>query len=126
MTMVQTFSAGGNILTQGFQQPNDILIGIIEASKDEFGSFGLYPNPAVDNLWFGFELPESGRVSVGVFNGLGQKIADVYEGNYTAGTVTQQIGVSNLAAGMYFLQLTFVSGRDGKSHISSKKFQVIN
>src|SRR3954466_7249737 len=55
MTMVQTFSANGSILTQGFQQPNDNITGLIELSRGETGSFVLYPNPAVDNVWIGFE-----------------------------------------------------------------------
>jgi len=62
MTMVQTFSANGNILTQGFQQPNEVLTGLIDLTQGQFGSFVVYPNPAVDNMWFGFQLPEAGKV----------------------------------------------------------------
>src|SRR6478672_9992226 len=77
MTMVQTFSAGGNILTQGFQQPNDNITGLIDMTQDEFGSFAVYPNPAVDNLSFGFQLPEAAKVQIALYNAIGQKVADV-------------------------------------------------
>src|ERR1700741_118978 len=77
MTMVQTFSANGNILTQGFQQPNDNLTGLLDLTQDEFGSFAVYPNPAVDNLWFGFQMPEEGKIQVTLYNAIGQKVADV-------------------------------------------------
>jgi len=126
MTMVQTFTSGNNILTQGFQQPNDITIGILDMSKTEFGSFMVYPNPAVDDIWFGFELPEAGRVSISLYNNLGQKVSDLYNANYESGKTIQQTNVSTFAAGMYFVTMTFTSAKDGKSHIRTERFQVIN
>jgi hypothetical protein len=126
MTMVQTFSANNNILTQGFQQPNnDTLVGILEVTQDEFGSFVVYPNPAVDNTWLAFQMPEAGRVTIALYDVLGQKVSDVYAGNYTNGKITGQANVSTLAASMYFMTLTFVSAQDGKTHITTKKLQVI-
>lgn len=126
MTMVQTFSANGNILTQGFQQPNDNITGLIDMTKDEFGSFAVYPNPAVDNLTFGFQLPEASKVQVSLYNAVGQKVADVYSGNYDTGKTIEQLNVTTYAAGVYILTLTAVSNIDGKAHVVSKKFQVIN
>jgi hypothetical protein len=126
MTMVQTFSANGNILTQGFQQPTDNITGLIDFTKDEFGSFVVYPNPAVDNLWFGLQLPEAGRVSIALFDVLGQKVAEIYNSNYSNGKIIEQTSVSSYAAGFYLLTMTFTSDEDGKVHITSKKFQVVN
>src|ERR1039457_4697443 len=100
MTMVQTFSASGNILTQGFQQPNELGVGLLEITHDDYGSFIVYPNPAVDNTWFGFELPEAGRVVISLYDELGQKISDVYTGNYTNGKIVEQTDVSKLAGAM--------------------------
>ena len=126
MTMVQTFSANGNILTQGFQQPNDNVTGLIDLTQDEFGSLVVYPNPAVDNMWFGFQLPEEGRVQIALYDVLGQKVSDLYNANYDNGKIVEQVNVSMYAAGVYMLTMNFVSAKDGKTHISSKKFQVIN
>lgn len=126
MTMVETFAQGANILTQGFQQPNDNMVGILEMTQDEFGSFAVYPNPAVDNVWFGIELPETGKLSVALTDIIGQKIADVYSTNYNNGKIIQQTNVSLFAAGVYFLTMTFTSDKDGKTHTTTKKFQVIN
>jgi len=126
MTMVQTFSANGNILTQGFQQPNDNVTGLIDLTQDAFGSFVVYPNPAVDNMWFGFQLPEAGKVQITLYDAIGQKISDVYHTSYDNGKIVEQLNVSMYAAGMYVLTMSFVSDKDGKAHISSKKFQVIN
>ncbi len=126
MTMVQTFSANGNILTQGFQQPNDNVTGLIDLTQGEFGSFVVYPNPAVDNMWFGFQLPEEGKVQIVLYDAIGQKISDVYSTNYNNGKIVEQVNVSKYAAGVYLLTMNFVSDKDGKTHTISKKFQVIN
>ncbi len=125
MTMVQTFSAGNNILTQGFQQPNDVVIGLLEISSGEYGSLVVYPNPAVDNFSYGFEMPEAGKVSFRVFDQLGQIVTDGYNGGYTAGKEIHQMNVTPWAAGTYFLQMTFTA-TDGSTHYLSKQFQVIN
>lgn len=126
MTMVQTFSAGNVILTQGFQQPNDFTTGLLDVTKDEFGSFVMYPNPAVDNMSYGFSFPESGTVKVTVVNNIGQAMTDVYNGTYTSGKTVEVLNVTNFAAGVYFMNLTFTGDKDGKVYTISKKFQVIN
>ncbi len=126
MTMVQTFSANGNILTQGFQQPNDNVTGLIDLTKDEFGSFVVYPNPAVDNLWYGFQFPEEGKADIVLYDAIGQKISDVMHTSYNNGKIVEQLNVSAYAAGLYILTINFVSNKDGKVHTTSKKFQVIN
>lgn len=125
MSMIQTFSNSNNILTQGFQQPNDNVTGLLDISQGEFGSFVVYPNPAVDNVWYGFSFPESGKVSVALYDALGQRVADLYESNYDNGKTIQQLNVSNYAAGTYFISVNFVSA-DGKVHQSSQKFQIMN
>lgn len=126
MTMVQTFSSGNVILTQGFQQPNDFTVGLLDVTKDEFGSFVMYPNPAVDVMSYGFSFPEAGRVEIAVFNNAGQRMADVYQANYVDGKTIEVLNVSNYAAGLYFMTVSFVGDKDGKTYSVSKKFQVIN
>lgn len=127
MTMVKTFTGNGSILTQGFQQPNaENITGMINIKQEEFGSFVVYPNPAVDNLSFGFQLPEAGKVQVCLYNTTGQRVADVYSGNYENGKFVKQLDVTAYAAGVYLLSLNFVSDKGGKLHSLSQKFQVLN
>ncbi len=125
MTMVQTFTGGNNILTQGFQQPNDFPVGLIELTQDDFGSFVVYPNPAVDNFWMGFQMPEAGKLSVTLYNELGQKVTELYNANYSNGQSVQQANVSAFASGLYFVTMTFTSATDGKTHVTTKKLQII-
>ena len=127
MTMVQTFTANGNILTQGFQQPNDTakIVGILDVTQDDYGSFIVYPNPAVDNAWLAFTLPEAGRVTVVMYDAIGQKVSDIYTANYESGKIIAQANTSLYAAGMYFMTMTFVSSVDNKTHVTTKKIQII-
>jgi len=127
MSMVQTFTDGRKvILTQGFQQPTDKRFIKPTSSNDletEFGSVTLYPVPAVDNITYGFTFPENGKVSVSLYNGLGQKMNDVFSSNYEGGKVVNSINISDYAAGIYYLSINFVDS-NGKAHVMSKKFQV--
>lgn len=126
MTMVQTFSNQENILTQGFQQPDDkMATGIINSTPNGSGSFTVYPNPAVSNVWIDFKLPEEANVNVEMYNELGQNMGNVYSSNYQRGSTVQQINISAFAAGIYFITLTFVSGRDNQVHIITQKLQVM-
>ena len=125
MTMVQTFSANNNILTQGFQQPNDMTVGLIDITQDDFGSFVIYPNPAVDNAWLGFTMPEAGKITIVMYDAIGQKVSDIYTANYESGKIFTQANTSLYAAGMYFMTMTFVSSVDGKTHVTTKKIQII-
>ena len=76
-------------------------------------------------MWFGFQLPEEGKVQIALYDVLGQKVSDLYNANYDNGKIVEQVNVSTYAAGVYMLTLNFVSVKDGKTHVSSKKFQVI-
>lgn len=125
MSMVETFSAGGVILTQGFQQPTDKAVGLLDITKDPYGSFVLYPNPAVDQMFFGFEFPEKGKVAVSMYDAIGQKVADLYESNYDGGKTVQEMNVSTYAAGLYFLTVTHTD-ENGKVNVTTKKFNVVN
>jgi hypothetical protein len=126
MSMVQTFTGGSNILTQGFQQPNSMLTGLLDITQDEFGSFVVYPNPAVDNFYYGFQLPEAGQVSIVLYNELGQKTASVMSMNCENGKQLSHASVSGIAAGIYFVSMIFTSNADGKTHITTKKLQILN
>ncbi len=125
MAMVETFSAGNNILTQGFHQPEVNVTRILDAERTDFGSFVVYPNPATTEVWFGYEFPEEGRVEVTLLNNLGQVVQNVFTDNYyQSGKSIQSLNVSLLAAGNYLMQANF-AGNNGKQQLISKKLQLI-
>lgn len=127
MTMVQTFSAGNYILTQGFQQPTDSLVlGLLDFAGGEYGTLVVYPNPAVDQFSYGYELPAKGKVTFRIYDAIGQLIAETYSGTYNGGKEILQANVSGWAAGVYFLQMTFTDNADASVHQITRQVQVLN
>ena len=120
-----TISGGGNYLTQGFQQPTDIVNGLLDMDKEAFGSFSVYPVPAIEKLWFGYEFPATGQVTVELYNTLGQKLDYTLTESYESGKVVHSFDCTPYAAGQYFITATFTAADNTKS-ILSKKFIIIN
>ncbi|MFN8277047.1 MAG: T9SS type A sorting domain-containing protein [Chitinophagales bacterium] len=124
MAAVQTFTGGGNILTQGFQQPESNVLGLLEAEDDGFGAFSVYPNPTTEKLYFGYQFAREGAVTVTLYNAVGQQMTYRMNETYESGKVIHHLDCSDFAAGNYVLSAIF-KGADGKEKSFSKKFQVI-
>jgi hypothetical protein len=114
-----------NYLTQGFQQPEDFPTGLIDLEAGAYGSFVVYPNPAVDYFYFGFEFPVPGQVSIVLYDELGQRIASIFNMNYANGKVVNMGNTATIAAGSYLVSLIFTSASDGVSHVISDKLVVV-
>jgi hypothetical protein len=125
MSAIQTYSAGGAILTQGFQQPNDIVSGLLDIQKDINGTFVLYPNPAIEQLWFGYEFDGQGSVEVSLYDVTGRQLDYSLIENYNSGKVTHSLNSSAYAAGQYMLSAKFTS-ESGQTKIITQKFQILN
>ena len=120
-----TLSGGGHILTQGFQQPTDIINGLLDIEKEAFGSFSVYPIPATDKLWFGYEFPSQGLVKVELYNTLGQKLDFTITEAYESGKVIHSFDCTPYAAGQYILSAT-ITASDNSQKVLSKQFLIIN
>ena len=125
MTMIQTFTGSGTILTQGFQQPNDIATGLLNIGSNAAGDLVVYPNPAVDKIWFAFQFTLPGVISVSMTNVLGQTVLDVYHGDYESGKTVQTANLSLLSSGTYILTAHYVDRNSGSISILSKRFEII-
>lgn len=65
-----------------------------------------YPNPFNPSTTIAYGLPETGEVTLEVFDILGRKVATLLNGeNKTAGRHTVNFNASNLASGMYIYRL---------------------
>ena len=120
-----TISGGGNYLTQGFQQPTDIVNGLLDIDKEAFGSFSVYPVPVIEKLWFGYEFPAQGQVTVELYNTLGQKLDYTLTESYESGKVVHSFDCTPYAAGQYIITATFTAF-DNSKKILSKQFLIIN
>jgi len=84
----------------------------------------VYPNPAAGIVSFNFQTTGQGSVSVSLTNMMGEKISDLFAGNYNNGKVAEQMDISQVAPGMYFINLQYTDA-SGKAHNLSKKLQVL-
>jgi len=89
-------------------EPVDLL-----ASEFQIGA--CFPNPFNSTVVMTYKVPESGVVTLTACNVLGQRVAEVYEQMVSAGV--HQIGwkPEDIAAGIYFLELTW------KGHVQIAK-----
>ncbi len=124
-TVTPTLSGGGNFITQGFQQPNDIVNGLLDIEKEAAGAFSVYPVPATDRLWYGYEFPEQGKVTVELYNMLGQKLDYSMTEAYSSGKVVHSFDCAAFAAGEYILSANFSNG-SAPSKILSKQFLIVH
>lgn len=67
----------------------------------------ISPNPASELVTARFVLPTSERVSLKIFNVLGQEIAQIFDENLPAGEYERSFAIGNwsLVSGTYFIQL---------------------
>jgi hypothetical protein len=79
-----------------------------------------YPNPFNPSTTIRFALPTNSRVSIKLYNTLGQEVANVLNSNLDAGIHEQILNASNLSSGVYFYRLE-AHGTDGSSFISTKR-----
>lgn len=120
-----TLSDGGQIITQGFQQPSDIISGLLDMDRYADGSFSVYPIPATDKLWYGYEFSEQGKVTIEMHDILGQRIDYGLTEAYASGKVIHSFDCSSFAVGQYVLSISFSVGA-AAPRVLSKQFLIIH
>ncbi len=79
-----------------------------------------YPNPFNPATNISFSLPVTAKVTLEIFNALGQKVSTLANGDMQAGIHTVNFDAASLASGIYFYTLS-AEGLDGSSFIDTKK-----
>jgi hypothetical protein len=64
-----------------------------------------YPNPFNPSTNISYDLPNSGNVTLKIYNILGQEVATVFQGFQKAGSYIANFNASRLASGVYFYRL---------------------
>ncbi len=79
-----------------------------------------YPNPFNPSTTIRFALPVNGKVSIKLFNALGQEVANALNSELEAGIHEIAFNASNLSSGVYFYMLK-VQGANGSNFTSTKR-----
>lgn len=72
----------------------------------------IYPNPFNTNTKIGYELKETCRLKISIFNILGQEITTLFEGNQKAGCHDIIWQAIDLPSGIYFIHFSTEFARD--------------
>lgn len=113
MTMVQTFITSGNILTQGFQQPEDYSVGIDEIPFTE-DNILIYPNPSSGNFVLSYTCDDNSEANIRIYNLAGQIVLEK-QVSPLAGLNTIKFDIGTYSQGMYVLEFTSTNSRGEKN-----------
>ncbi|MEJ5263665.1 MAG: T9SS type A sorting domain-containing protein, partial [Ignavibacterium sp.] len=86
----------------------------------EFSLAQNYPNPFNPSTSIDFALAVDSRVTLKVFDVLGQEVMTLINGNYTAGSHKVNFDASGLNSGVYVYRID-ATGNDGKTFSASRK-----
>ncbi len=123
MTMVQTFSTGSAILTQGMQQPAGAPVSVLE-SQNPLYSMEIFPNPGSGNFFIELKTPIAATVRLRVLDILGQLVLTEKE-NSTSGTIRQTLNLSSLTNGTYMVQVILSDAAGKETYRKTQQVHII-
>jgi hypothetical protein len=122
MTMVQTFVQPSNILTQGFQQPEQLTTAIAEIEKAD-GDVVVYPNPSNGQFNISYNALTSGDLHLNIYNMVGQIVyTQSYDRAFGPNIITIDIG--QFDQGIYLLDLR-ITDSNGNQKSSIHKINLV-
>jgi hypothetical protein len=83
-----------------------------------------YPNPFNPVTIISWQLPVSSKVTIKVYDIIGQQVATLVNGNFDPGIHNIQFSADGLNSGIYFYSFE-ARGVDGSKFISTRKMMVI-
>lgn len=97
--------AGGTILKTNTGGVTGIEIIKNEILPDDYSLLQNYPNPFNPTTTIEFQIPEQSKISLIIYDVLGNKITKLVDDNFQVGNYSVQFNASNLASGIYFYRL---------------------
>jgi hypothetical protein len=105
-----------------FEYSDVVEVDVI--APDVFALEQNYPNPFNPSTTINFNLAADSKVSLTVFDVLGQEVANLINGNVAAGSHEINFNASNVNSGVYFYRID-ATGVDGTNFTSVKKMILI-
>ncbi|MEJ2506332.1 MAG: T9SS type A sorting domain-containing protein [Ignavibacteriaceae bacterium] len=114
----------GNNFDIGAYEVNFVTSVGDEVSPDEFVLQQNYPNPFNPTTTIGFTVPVDAYVTISVYNVIGEKVSDILNEEFTAGTNMVVFNADGLTSGIYFYKINAL-GKEGSHYTSIKKMTLI-
>ncbi len=105
-----------------YEVSNEINVDV--AGPGVFSLSQNYPNPFNPVTNINFSVVTDSKVTMKIFNVLGEMVSIPIEKNYSAGTHKVEFNGTNLNSGMYFYQLEAI-GSDGIKHSQTMKMLLL-
>ncbi len=83
-----------------------------------------YPNPFNPSTTIKFSLPVDAKVKISVYNIVGEKVAEVINKDFSAGTHKITFNAESLTSGIYFYRIN-TNGNDGSNFTIAKKMTLL-
>ena len=103
-------------------------ISAINSNKilpNQFALFQNYPNPFNPSTTIRFTLPTNARVSIRLYNTLGQEVVKILNNEQiNAGQHETVFNASNFSSGIYFYRLE-AKGEDGSAYVQTKRMVLV-
>lgn len=97
------------------------VTGITKLTNEDINSFVLYPNPASENTTIAFNIVEKNKVSVLVYDVLGNLVSIISQNNeFEKGNNTVLLNTSNLSSGIYYISLEINGTKETKKLVINK------
>jgi len=114
-----TYTSGAATQGQFIVDDYRVVTAVMETSTDDMsvslpGEVTLrnnYPNPFNPSTQIQFELPQAMPVQLHVYDITGRMVAQLADGNFTAGLHSVTFNAAGLSSGMYIYQLSTPEGR---------------
>jgi hypothetical protein len=114
LTAVSTLTSGGQMLTQGFQQPDKFSIAAINNPGFLSGST-IYPNPADNYVTLQLSGSSPDNYVIVMLDASGRQINAAVTLQQIPGTLQHNISLEGLAAGTYIIRVTSTDGLGQRS-----------
>ena len=75
----------------------------------------VFPNPASGSMQIAVSVTKDSKISLSIFNLLGEKVADIAEENLNAGTASYLVDGQKLTTGVYLCRMVITSGQEVKT-----------
>jgi len=93
------------------------LVGVEELTAN--AGVNVYPNPASDFLNVAYAIENNSVVAIDVVNMIGERVISQYVGSQASGNYSTRVDVSDLAAGVYMVNVT-INGTTNVTRVTVK------